>query len=671
MELLSVVSLNLPWNILKVALGLGLVIFVHELGHFLVARWAGVLVERFSIGFGPIVWSRKWGDTEYALSAIPLGGYVKMLGQTDTPEAVEPTEDDRSFQNKSVGWRMGIISAGVIVNVVFGFLCFAGAYTMGVPYLPSVVGTVFPGDPAWNVGLRAGDEVISINGHPRADYEMLLNEVALTNPASETVKMTVKRGDETFDVDIAPVQRELKPIVGVAPNNGLKLAPDDPVLPKTPFAAAVPALAGDDVIIAVDGESVKTYQDYFRLMSLKQAEATTLTVSRAGKSGESATTLDVKVPPCFVRTLGLEMQIGEVTAVQKRSPAAEAVDADGKPSPLLPKDVLKAIDGHVVDELDPFRLGEVVAAKAAKGETVELTVLRPGKELRELRLTMKPVDLPVWNDVMPYVSNVREKLPMSIPSLGLAYRVTPVVRKVAEGSPAAKALTPLQPRDVVKKVTITIEDPKKRIAPRDDEIEGVEDQWPSVFNILQNPLLTKVVLEVERQGAKAPIKVELTPVEDPTWPFPHRGEVFMIFRDVRKAKSVYDAAVLGVERTRLSIQRIYLFLRGLFNQTLSYKHLAGPITIATTAYHVSSDSFPNFILFLGMLSVNLAVINFLPIPVLDGGHMVFLTYEAIRGKQASEQTMIIANYVGLALILGLMLFVFGLDLLRQTGNLAM
>ena len=116
------------------------VIFVHELGHFLAARWAGVLVERFSIGLGPVLLSRRWGDTEYVLSAIPLGGYVKMLGQTDTPEVEEVNLDPRSYQSKSVGWRMIIISAGVIMNIIFGFALFASAYSLGVPYVPGVIG---------------------------------------------------------------------------------------------------------------------------------------------------------------------------------------------------------------------------------------------------------------------------------------------------------------------------------------------------------------------------------------------------------------------------------------------------------------------------------------------------------------------------------------------------
>jgi len=109
-------------NIAWVAVGLGMVIFFHELGHFAVAKWCDVNVERFSIGFGPILFSWKWGETEYALSAIPFGGYVKMLGQDDADPSQltseEIAQDPRSYLAKNVFQRMAIISAGVTMNII-------------------------------------------------------------------------------------------------------------------------------------------------------------------------------------------------------------------------------------------------------------------------------------------------------------------------------------------------------------------------------------------------------------------------------------------------------------------------------------------------------------------------------------------------------------------------
>ena len=142
-------TLGMVGNALSIILGLGAVIFFHELGHFAVAKWCDVHVERFSIGIGPIIWSRQKGETEYALSALPFGGYVKMLGQDDMdPNQMtsdEIAENERSYSAKKVWQRMAIISAGVIMNVIFAFIFAAIAYGLGVPVIPTIVSRVAPG----------------------------------------------------------------------------------------------------------------------------------------------------------------------------------------------------------------------------------------------------------------------------------------------------------------------------------------------------------------------------------------------------------------------------------------------------------------------------------------------------------------------------------------------
>ncbi|MEX2561324.1 MAG: site-2 protease family protein, partial [Pirellulales bacterium] len=153
--------------VVQVALGLGMVIFVHELGHFAVAKWCGVKCEKFYLGFGRPIFRFQWGETEYGIGILPLGGYVKMLGQEDNPSrAIEETErarvpgeggepapaaaayDPRSYLAKSVPQRMAIISAGVIMNVIFAFVFAVIAYGLGVPYQPSIVSKTMPGSPA-------------------------------------------------------------------------------------------------------------------------------------------------------------------------------------------------------------------------------------------------------------------------------------------------------------------------------------------------------------------------------------------------------------------------------------------------------------------------------------------------------------------------------------------
>ena len=191
-----------------VALGIGAVIFVHELGHFLVAKACGVKCEKFFIGFDVGGWkiSRQWGETEYGIGILPLGGYVKMLGQDDNPaniaeqvresqvsgsttdakEIVGPDGktylvDRRSYLAKSVPQRMAIISAGVVMNVIFAFIFAVIAYKLGVPYNPSVVSRTAPGSPAWRADLHAGDEVVKMADVETPSFAELRGEVTLAD----------------------------------------------------------------------------------------------------------------------------------------------------------------------------------------------------------------------------------------------------------------------------------------------------------------------------------------------------------------------------------------------------------------------------------------------------------------------------------------------------------
>ena len=641
-------------RVAEIFIAIGLVIFVHELGHFLVARWSGVLVERFSIGFGPLLLSFKRGDTEYAISAIPLGGYVKMLGEAPDPEEEEPVDDQRSFQNKSVGKRMAIISAGVVMNIIFGFLCFVAAYQLGVSYLPAVVGTAIPGKPAWEAGLRAGDEIIEINGRRPTSYELLTSEVALTKPPTESVRMTIVRQDEQLDLEITPNQEEMKPQIGVLPSLGLELVSNEPTGPYTPAARANnPSFEGGGRVVAVDGERVNTYRQFVDLMFAKRAEKVTITVQRRSESSRKPQTLDVQVEPNYVRRLGLEMQISGIVAIQSGSPATRARDLEGNPATIQPKDVIKAVDG--VKDIDPMRLPDVVTAKA--GQEVELTLLRPGQDQKEIKVIVVPEAVPTWLD-FPDFGFTSGDQPLSIPSLGIAYGVLSTVHRVIEDMPAAQADKPILPGDKITAVTYGIEGANKL-----QPVPVERDQWASIFWAMQFPEVRKLQLTVERAGV-APFQVTLEPRLDESWPLRLRGLRFAVAEGVRKESSFMGALGMGVDKTRASIVQIYLFLRRLiFTRTISPKNLLGPISIATVAYSVA-DNISKLIELFGLLSINLAIINFLPIPILDGGHMVFLFYELLWRRKASERAMLVANYVGLILICSLMFYVIALDITR-------
>ena len=147
-------------------LGFSAVIFVHELGHFMVAKWANVRIEKFCIGFGRELFGFTRGETRYGFNLLPLGGYVKMLGQedfeVDSTGELQVRDDPRSFAVQPVGHRMLIVSAGVVMNVIFAALLFMIVFTVGLQVFVTDVGFVKPNSPAAMAGLQRGDEIIKI-----------------------------------------------------------------------------------------------------------------------------------------------------------------------------------------------------------------------------------------------------------------------------------------------------------------------------------------------------------------------------------------------------------------------------------------------------------------------------------------------------------------------------
>jgi regulator of sigma E protease len=208
-----------------------------------------------------------------------------------------------------------------------------------------------------------------------------------------------------------------------------------------------------------------------------------------------------------------------------------------------------------------------------------------------------------------------------------------------------------------------IHDIEGETSPRGFDVK--DDEWPSVFWWTQFSHVQKVKLKVERPGVAQPFEVTLEPRADTTWPIRLSGLSFQDARAERKEDSTAGALRAGFEHSRASVIRLYLILRGLtITRTISWKNLAGPLTIGREAYY-RAQNLPWLIVFVGLLSINLAIINFLPIPILDGGHMVFLTYELIMRRRPSDNAVHAANIAGLVLILSLMVCVLSLDIWRM------
>ncbi|EME70812.1 membrane-associated Zn-dependent protease 1 [Paramagnetospirillum caucaseum] len=238
---------------------LTVVVFVHELGHFLVARWNGVKVEVFSIGFGPEVWARVAADgTRWRIGLLPLGGYVKMFGDADAASATasgEPmteAEKAQAFSHKRVGQRAAIVVAGPAANFLFAILGLMGMFmVLGQPVTQPVIGTVHPGTAAEAAGLKAGDRVTAINGRAVERFQDIQRMVRLE--IEQDLSLSVRRADAQFEVTARPRIIQRKGVFGdmeKVPVLGISADPSSTMVVKHgPISALGEALAETESMV--------------------------------------------------------------------------------------------------------------------------------------------------------------------------------------------------------------------------------------------------------------------------------------------------------------------------------------------------------------------------------------------------------------------------------------
>jgi len=674
--------------ILKVAFGLGFVIFVHELGHFLVAKLCGVKCEKFYLGFDIAGWKLckfRWGETEYGIGILPLGGYVKMLGQEDNPaklreeierakqltgetadlpddstplEAEQALYDPRSYLAQSVPKRMAIISAGVVMNVIFAFLMAVAAFWMGVKDTPCAVGGVFPGEPAWQADLRVGDEILEIAGKKMTKFRDLQTAISLGDiDPDKGVPFTVRRPgvEEPLTIVVKPDRSRGAFIVGITGPSTTQLALDrktwlvrDRRVAQIGSAAdrAEPPFCNGDKIVRINDKPIDNYAQINRELAQIVDQPITVTVQRdvldaKGKPTGKTKDVAIAVPPNPMRHLGLVMKMGEVTAIQANSPAVVAG--------ILPGDVLDNLSG------DPMTLPGWLRRRA--GETVDLNLQREGVQTpvtTQARLR-RPIE---------FANSEILNGPVGAPALGIAYQVLNRVDSVTQGSPAAKA--GLRSGDVLISARLIPPDEETLEKPGSNQLEieilfdETKRNWPALIGTLQKLLPgTTVELTFSRQEKEQ--TVTLTPVESAEWFNPDRGLLFEPETFDRKANNLGEAFVLGGQETSDALTIVFRTVGKLSTNQVSPRLLGGPWMILKMALLKADEGNAKLLLFLTLLSANLAVLNFLPIPLLDGGHFVLLCYEGIRGKPADERVQVVLTYLGLAFILGLMAWVVGLD----------
>jgi regulator of sigma E protease len=190
---------------------LGILIFIHEFGHFIVAKLMGVGVLKFSLGFGPKLIGRKWGDTEYLISAFPLGGYVKLIGE-NPDEEVAPEDQRRSFSHQLIKKRMAIVLAGPLFNILLAALIFSLVNCFGVPLLTSEVGGVVKGYPADLAGVKTGDKIVAINGKKVQFWEDLAK--AIEGSAGRELNLRVMKNESSQEIKVKPQVTVVKDIFG-------------------------------------------------------------------------------------------------------------------------------------------------------------------------------------------------------------------------------------------------------------------------------------------------------------------------------------------------------------------------------------------------------------------------------------------------------------------------
>ena len=688
--------LNVIWCVFLVLIGVNMLIIVHEFGHFIVARMCGVRCDKFYIWFDIYGWKIckfKWGDTEYGLGVLPLGGYVKMFGQEDSPGAIKAeierakkaqsaerraqSDDDEnqseasphandaeiakleqslyapdSYLAKSVPQRMAIIVAGVVMNVIFAFICGVGAFMFGMEKPACVIGGTAPGTSAWEVGLMPGDQILAIDGKPIRFHDEIVN--AITGASKDTSELLVRRPnvDEPLTFTVMPKMQSkaLYATIGIVRAESLQLGPQGDFF--SPFAQKndqVKQLRGKETLVAINGTPI-TSTEQRRAMEIELIDKPlTYTFERKEKSGETKT-MDVTLQPEPIKTLGFRFAMGPITALRN----------EGKDFGFQLGDVIQSVNGQ---EFAPTQLPGWIQMQIYTGVTkFEIKLLRNENEV------ILNVPISSLSGETHFISETN----ISVPELGITYTVLPVV--VAKDDVAAEKVPVGGTVEQVKFLTEIPKELKGKTSGKETKdgllfVDETKDgSFPNRVETITQlfPVGTKVELTVKTGDESAEYVVPIVAMTD--WFNDDRGWGFDTVKIFFQASTFGEAVKLGAVETQKALLMVYSFLKNLTygNATgtsrISAKGMGGPIAIVGLAYHFASNGMGLYLWLLCLLGANLAVLNILPIPVLDGGHIVFLTYEAIFRKPPNETVQVILSYIGLLLLLSLMLWVFALDL---------
>ncbi len=718
-------------DLATIVLGFGLIIAIHEAGHFVAARWAGIRVLAFAIGFGrPLLCYRKgmgvtrastepeyqrlreraggtrgeqreqareqlsrMSPTEYRLNLIPLGGYVKMLGQDDADPTAKSDAPD-SYQNCPPAKRMVVISAGVVANLVTAAALFIVVFTVGLRAEAPVIGDVIPGKPAalavainadalgiTDPGLMPGDRVIELDGRDPRQFSELFMKFAMAARGQE-IPLSVQRAgyDQPLQFSIAPERDpDFKNLLTI----GIFAAASDTLMNPSAEAEreqvrSVLRQAGLDGVepgmrlVSIDGVDVDPDGSPIALARSAFARGEEVTLAFAGDSGARVERTLSPRPQLQLAAFGLPQELprrlreGVVSSehllglmpVMTVNMTGEAGERAG----------LRAGDVFVLlgDRSWPSVPEATSAIRGAAGKSIRVIVDRPNADgtfervdlgeapvSKEGTIGFAPTDsarftnrIARWPS-LPTPSEDLKSDRLAGPNADVVELASlPGARVVEAGGRRVPTLESL--RNVLRDLTSQ--------AAADGEGAEIE-----------------LVLELDLEGSpseRGVVRLSADEVEalhalGYTSPVP--PQVFDPLMVLVKGEGPGEAVMMGLHETRRILERTYLTLSRLFEGTIGVQHLNGPVGIAHTGTLIARRGLIWVLFFMALVSVNLAVVNFLPIPITDGGQMLFLIYEQFTGKAPSDRVLNIATLAGLVLIVGVFLVVTFNDLRNLLG----
>lgn len=709
--------------VLLALLGFGFVIAIHELGHFVFAKWAGVRVDVFSIGFGPVVWKRRIGETDYALSLLPLGGYVKMLGQEDVPsgEAQPAAPDPRSYLAKHAGWKALILLGGVLFNLVSSYIILLALVAWGMPLFQPVVGDVqaevvdhrgLPvASPASRLGLVRGDRLVAVDGEQVRSFEDVMTEVLFAG--GRPLEVEIERGGRRMVLPppgAAPVEPVFDGRFG-RPSLGIEF----PWSNRVVLAVNAPedGLRRFDRILAIDGEDVSGLigQDLQDRLLRRFGTSVRLTVQRGGGR--------VEVPVVYAGS-------GDAFDVRAGVPVRLAVVPAGSPAGeagLRPGDWAVAVDGAAVAGATHFHAlvragldarGAVRLAVQRGGERIEVEVAgRPQHGVLRLGVTTAPVDAGVLAVLPPALDGgpgllartglkpgdalvgwtPRERdvaiawitggTALSVP-LGLdagrwreenRYHDPGLVARLVDslsGSGRQPGLADLLVGTrVVAAHAAAIElqplDGPPRSVTRARLGPAAAALEPGDWLVDARQVGDQAVLEVVRGASPEVRRAVLDPPPLGTGivlaqeELPYRAEGLADGLDL-----VNDAAYNLVVKGVMLIPR--LFRPAEQGGVDPNKTLTGPIGIfRALKARAELMGFDSFLKLLALVGLNLFVVNLLPIPITDGGQLLMLGIETAMRRPLPLWLRNGLMWLGVGFVGLLFAYICGLDILRIFG----